>query len=95
MIVVAACYCWCADISAFHTVVHAPSVTDVYWVCLSSLCLTGKFGMKSFCLMQDFQAVGAQACKDTLQELFRDKNILKVTLDEAMVSCHHVCLLYH
>lgn len=37
--------------------------------------------MKSVCLMQDFQAVGAQACKDTLQKLFRDKDILKVTMD--------------
>ena len=51
--------------------------------------------MKSVCLMQDFQAVGAQACKDTLQKLFRDKDILKVTMDGAMVSCHHVCLLCH
>lgn len=51
--------------------------------------------MKSVCLMQDFQAVGAQACKDTVQKLFRDKDILKVTVDGAMVSCHHVCPLYH
>ncbi len=58
------------------------SCQAILLLCTLSCCLFLTVGIcsdvNSRPVLQDFQAVGAPACKDLLQRLFRNKDILKV-----------------